>query len=130
MADVFISKAHSTAAQARAIAKALRSLGHSVWLDDELPAHRPYTSVIDEQLGLAKAVVVVWSTEAVKSEWVQSEADSARAEHKLVQLTIDGARPPRPFDRIQCADMNGWKGDISAPGWQTVVRSVADLVGS
>ncbi len=75
MADIFISYARSTAVQAQQIADALRGLGYGVWRDDELPAHRAYAEVIEERLKAAKAVVVVWSAEAAKSEWVQSEAD-------------------------------------------------------
>jgi adenylate cyclase len=129
MADVFISYARSTAKEANRVAEALRGLGYGVWLDDELPAHRSYTQVIEEQLKSSKAVVVVWSAEAVKSEWVQSEADQARANHKLVQLAIDGAKLPMPFDRFQCADLAGWTGDAEAPGWRKVLASVADLTG-
>jgi adenylate cyclase len=129
MAEIFISYARSTQTQAHAVAEALRSLGYAVWRDDELPAHRAYADVIEERLQAAKAVVVIWSAEAVKSEWVQSEADTARTEHKLVQLTVDGSRLPRPFDRIQCADLAGWAGDLNAPGWRKVAASVADLVG-
>jgi len=129
MSDVFISYARSTAAQAQQVAEALRALGYDVWRDDELPAHRSYAEVIEERLNAAKAVVVIWSAEAVKSEWVQSEADQARAARKLVQLTLDGARLPMPFDRIQCADLAGWNGDLGAPGWKKVAASVAQLMG-
>src|ERR1019366_5683499 len=129
MSEIFISYARSTAVQAQQVADALRGLGYGVWRDDELPAHRSYTEVIEERLRSAKAVVVVWSSEAVKSEWVQSEADQARAEHKLVQLTIDGAKLPMPFGRIQCADLSGWTGATEAPGWRTVASSVAELTG-
>ena len=73
--------------------------------------------------------MVIWSAEATRSEWVRSEAEGARAGHKLVQLTIDGAKLPMPFDRIQCADLSGWSGDLGATGWRKVVASVADLVG-
>jgi len=129
MTDVFISYARSTVISARRIADALRALGYDVWRDDELPAHRAFTDVIEEQLKSAKAVVVVWSAEAVSSEWVQSEADQARVARKLVQLSIDGAKPPMPFDRIQCADLVGWEGDRGASGWRTVAASVAALLG-
>jgi adenylate cyclase len=129
VSDIFISYARSTADQAQAVAEALRGLGYGVWRDDELPAHRSYAEVIEERLQAAKAVVVVWSAEAVKSEWVQSEADTARTERKLVQLTVDGSKLPRPFDRIQCADMAGWSGDLEAHGWKKVVASVAELIG-
>jgi adenylate cyclase len=129
MSDIFISYARSTAEQAQAVAEALRGLGYDVWRDDELPAHRAYAEVIEERLQAAKAVVVIWSAEAVKSEWVQSEADTARTDHKLVQLTVDGTKLPRPFDRIQCADMTGWAGDLDAHDWKKVVASVAELIG-
>ncbi|HEY5070450.1 MAG TPA: TIR domain-containing protein [Caulobacteraceae bacterium] len=130
MSDIFISYARSTAAQTQAIAEALRGAGYGVWLDDELPAHRSYSEVIEERLKAAKAVVVIWSAEAVKSQWVQSEADRAREQGKLVQLTIDGARPPMPFDRIQCADLAGWGGDTTAPGWRKALASVEALIGA
>jgi adenylate cyclase len=127
MSHVFISYARSTADEAQTIAEALRGLGHDVWLDDEIPVHRAYADVIEERLRAAKAVVVIWSAEAVKSQWVQSEADRAREDGKLVQLNLDGARLPMPFDRIQCADLTGWSGDPDAPGWKKVAASVAEL---
>src|SRR5258708_9216697 len=129
MSDIFISYARSTADQGQTIAEALRGLGYGVWRDDENPAHRAYVEVIQERLQAAKAVVVVWSAEAVKSEWVQSEADRARGDHKLIQLRVDDAALPMPFDRIQCADMAGWTGDLEAPGWRKVAASVAELIG-
>ncbi len=129
MSDIFISYARSTADQAKQVAEALRGLGYGVWRDDELPAHRSYAEVIEERLQTAKAVVVIWSAEAVKSEWVQAEADQAREARKLVQLTLDGAKLPMPFNRIQCADLAGWTGDPDAHDWKKVVASVAELIG-
>jgi adenylate cyclase len=85
--------------------------------------------VIEEQLASAKAVVVIWSAEAVRSHWVRSEADRARADDKLVQLTVDGARLPMPFDQIQCADLSGWTGEVGHPGWSKVVASLAEVIG-
>ena len=129
MSDVFISYARSTESEARQIAEALRSLGYGVWRDDELPAHRAFAEVIEERLKAAKAAVVIWSADAAKSQWVQSEAERARKDGKLVQLSFDATRPPMPFDRTQCADMTGWTGDPDAPGWRKVVASIAELVG-
>src|SRR5258708_4791577 len=129
MAEIFISYARSTASQAQAVAGALRSQGYGVWFDEDLPANRASPEGIEGGLGWAGAVGVIWWAEAAKSEWVQSEADAARAAHKLVQMTVDGARLPMPFDRIQCADLSGWSGDLDAPGWRKVLASVRDLVG-
>jgi len=130
VSDIFISYARSTAVQAKQIGDALRALGYTVWRDDELPAHRAYADVIEAQLRAAKAVVVIWSADAAGSEWVRSEADRARTDRKLVQVTVDGSVLPMPFDQIQCADLVAWTGNSNVAGWRAVVASVAALTGS
>jgi TIR domain len=130
MPDIFISYARSTtAAHAQAMAVGLRALGYDVWFDEALPAHRVFEDVLKEHLIAAKAVVVIWSNEAVKSQWVRSEANRAREAGKLVQLAIDDAPLPMPFDQVHCADMQGWTGDLNSPGWRKVVASIGDLTG-
>src|SRR5437899_4840449 len=128
MSDIFISYSRSTAKEAQQVADALRALGYGVWRDEQIPAHRAYSDVIEERLHAAKAVLVIWSGDAARSEWVRSEAESARSVHKLIQLTVDGAKLPMPFDQIECANLVGWNGDPEAPGWRKVVSSVAELM--
>jgi adenylate cyclase len=130
MADIFVSYGRSTEPDAQQVANALRAAGYSVWRDDELPAHRSYSEVIEERLRAAKAVIVLWSAEAARSQWVRAEADIAREAGTLVQVTIDGTMPPIPFNQIQCADLHDWGGDTAIPGWQKVESSVASLVGT
>jgi tetratricopeptide (TPR) repeat protein len=127
MADVFLSYARTSATKAKRVADVLRQRGFSVWFDEHLPAHRAYSDVIEEQLESARAVLVLWSTDAVQSQWVRSEANRARETERLVQVRVDDARLPMPFDQIQCADLRGWSGDPSSPPWQSVVSSVAEL---
>lgn len=129
MSDVFISYARSTANAAQAVGQALLALGYSVWRDDDLPSHRTYSDVIEEQLISAKAVVVIWSAEAVKSQWVRSEADRARSDDKLVQVAVDRAKLPMPFDQIQCLDLSGWAGEATHPAWSKVIASLAHIIG-
>jgi adenylate cyclase len=116
--DVFISYARSSEDDAHRIAQSLRGAGFSVWRDDELPAHRSYSDVIEERLKSAKAVVVLWSAESAKSHWVRAEANTALEGGTLVQAMLDGTFPPMPFNQIQCADLKGWKGETTSPGWQ------------
>ncbi len=52
MSDVFVSYARASERQAHQIAEALRAQGYGVWRDDELPAHRSYSDVIEERLRL------------------------------------------------------------------------------
>ena len=129
MPDIFVSYARPDEPHSSRIADALKSLGYDVWRDDQLPAHRPYADVIAERLKSAKAVIVLWSAQAAKSQWVRAEADMARQTGTLLQVSLDGTVPPLPFNQIQCADVNGWSGDLEAPGWRTVAQGVAELAG-
>jgi adenylate cyclase len=126
--DVFISYARSSEEDAHRIAQSLRQEGFSVWRDDELPAHRSYSDVIEERLKSAKAVVVLWCAESAKSHWVRAEANTALETGTLVQAMLDGTFPPMPFNQIQCADLKGWNGETSSPGWQKLQSSVASLI--
>jgi len=126
---VFISYARPDEPLAQLIAEELRGAGFEVWRDDELPAHRAYAEVIEERINGAQAVVVLWSGEAARSHWVRAEADTAREARKLVQASLDGSLPPMPFNQIQCADLKGWDGQSSAPGWRKLLGSVTELAG-
>ena len=130
MSHVFISYARNDEPLAREVADGLRGAGFEVWRDDELPAHRTYAEVIEERIEGASALVVLWSAESAKSQWVRAEADSARTGGKLVQATLDGTIPPLPFNQIQCADLKDWDGTLTAPGWTKLLASVEALVGS
>jgi adenylate cyclase len=129
MAQVFVSYARSDDDLAAAIAQGLRDAGYEVWRDDELPAHRSYADVIEERIRDAAAVVVLWSAEAAKSQWVRAEADSARSDRRLIQATLDGTVPPMPFNQIQCADLKGWDGERTSPGWKKLLASIDALAG-
>ena len=127
---VFVSYARPDESHAERVAEALRAKGYEVWRDDELPAHRPYAEVIVERLKNAKAVVVLWSEEAAKSQWVRAEADYARSAATLVQATLDGGVPPMPFNQIQCADLSSWNGNGETRGWRKLAASVEALGGA
>ena len=128
LADVFISYARADQPTAARVARALGTAGFKVWWDADLPAHRAYSDVIERNLEDAKAVLVLWSKTAAKSQWVRAEADVARNAGKLVQGLVDGTTPPLPFNQIQCADLKGWRGGTAHPGWAKLQASVAALV--
>ena len=130
MADVFVSYARPDEPLAGRLADALRERGYRVWRDEDLPAHRPYADVIEERLNSAKAVVVLWSEQSVKSQWVRAEADTARALGSLVQVSLDGTIPKMPFNQIQCADLSDWNDGAECPGWQKLSASVEALAGN
>ena len=127
MPDVVLSYARSTEASAKRLAEILRGLNYDVWFDEQLPAHRAYSDVIEERLRAAKAVVVLWSFDAVKSHWVRAEADLARNAGTLVQISLDGALPPLPFNQIHCVSFAGWRGDADDAPMAKLLQSVGEL---
>ena len=129
MVDVFISYSRSNQEVVARLAEAVKAEGYSVWWDAELPPHLSYGDVITEKIGAAKAAIVVWSEIAAASEWVRAEADVARNQKKLIQVSIDDRMPPLPFNQIQFASIGDWRGEPDHPGWRKVKASLAALCG-
>ena len=128
MPEIFISYAHSTGRDAQRVATALGALGYEVWRDDDLPPHRAYEEVIQERLDASRAVLVLWSADAVRSQWVRSEANRAREAEKLVQVSLDGVLPPMPFDQIHCVPLTASRA-LAGVHWERVTRAIGELVG-
>lgn len=127
MAEVFISYSRDDQATVAEIAQAVQDAGYSVWWDKEILPHNSFSDIINEKIGQAKAVIVVWSANAAASEWVRGEADHARQERKLVQAVIDGRNPPIPFNQIQYVDLTAFTAGSDNRNWQMVLGSLAVL---
>jgi predicted ATPase/class 3 adenylate cyclase len=105
MADVFLSYASSDRDSPIALERALTHAGLTVWWDRELLPGRAYQEDIVAELNRAAAVVVVWSSGSVHSDWVYSEARRASDQDKLVQVRTEGVvidDLPAPFDAFHC----------------------------
>jgi TPR repeat protein len=129
MADVFISYRKADRAKAEALAKALKIENIDVWWDEGLAAGQTFDEKIQSVLEQAKAVVVVWSKESVKSEWVRAESSVGRERGILVPVMIQPVNIPVPFNLIHTADLIGWNGDRAHRGYQDVVKQVKTLAG-
>lgn len=130
MVDVFISYSRTNEGVVARLAEAVKAEGYSVWWDAELPPHLSYGDVITEKIGQAKAAIVVWSRAAAASEWVRAEADVARNQKKLIQVSVDDAMPPLPFNQIQFAPIGDWQGEPDHFGWRKVKASLTALCGA
>jgi TolB-like protein len=130
VSNVFVSHGRAAEAAVRKVTDALHAAGHEVWSDADLPAHRPFSEVIEEKLNAADAVLVLWSDAAGKSQWVRAEAEYAREHGKLVQALLDGGLPPMPFNQTQCARLAGWSGDRRNPEWRKVLQSLEQMLAA
>jgi hypothetical protein len=111
MTDVFISYASEDRADAERLASVLSDRGWDVWWDRRLVAGSLFDEVIEERLDEARAVIVVWSTTAVASEWVRAEATAAIERGVIIPVLIEPCRVPLRFRNVQTIDLSDWDGD-------------------
>lgn len=129
MADVFISYRKADWAKAKTLAEALKVENVDVWWDTALEAGETFDDKIQAVLEQVKCVVVVWSKESVKSEWVRAESSVGRERGILVPVMIQPVNIPVPFNLLHTADLIGWHGDRSHAGYRDVVKQVKEFAG-
>jgi hypothetical protein len=112
---IFISYAREDRAFAQRLHAAIdERLGLEVWSDHRLQAGDEFSLVIEAALERALVVVVLWSRDSVRSNYVIDEASRARDAGKLVPVRIDDIRPPPGFGVLHTLD--ALRGD-SAADW-------------
>ncbi len=104
---VFISYAKATRQPTEKLAKQLAERGYDVWWDTDLISGEAFEKTIRSKIDDAGAVIVIWTSASVNSQFVKSEADRAFRRNKIVcvmarGLTIDEL--PMPYDQLQTVD--------------------------
>jgi hypothetical protein len=89
MADIFIIYSQVDRELVEKLAKFLTENGYEVWWDTRLVGGEAYRRLIPEKLAEAKAAIVIWTPDSVKSDSVIDESDRARHEGKLITTRID-----------------------------------------
>ena len=130
MSDVFLSYANADRERAVAIAELLRLGGYSVWWDRTIPPGRVFDEVLQEALGTAGCIVVLWSRASVASNWVKTEAAEGATRQILVPALLEDVPIPIEFRRIQAANLQGWISNPDDPEFQRLMQSIGRLLHS
>ena len=125
MSDIFISYAREDRDKAKALAELFQQQDWSVWWDRNIPPGRSFDEVIEEALGAAKCVVVLWSKNSASSDWVKGEAAEGLRRKILVPVRIDSANVPLEFRRLETVDLSDWKGEAGHPELGGFLEAVA-----
>lgn len=125
---LFLSYARADAAFAHRLATTLEHAGFTIWWDALIEGGEAYSRSIAEALEKADAVIVLWSENSVESDWVRDEASQGRERHRLVPLSIDGARPPLGFRQYQVIDLSRWHGRKNAPEIGAIERAIDSVI--
>jgi hypothetical protein len=129
MADIFLSYANRDADRIKLLVDIFERQGWSVWWDYKVRIGKAFEQVIEEEIAKAKCIVVLWSNESVKSDWVKSEADEGKTRHILAPVLIDNVAVPMGFRRIETAKLYDWKGGLDHPELKLLLHAVAEIIG-
>jgi len=126
---VFLSYAHDDRVKAQRLAAALTQRGFVVWWDGLIEGGAQFARLIREALEAADAVIVLWSTNSIESDWVRDEAAQGRERHRLIPLSLDGSLPPLGFRQYQTIDLSTWRGRADASQIDAIARAMAGALG-
>ena len=107
--NVFVSYSSKDRERIRPLVAALENEGIEVWWDREIPIGKTFDEVIEEELENSEAVVVVWSNNSIRSNWVLAEAEEAMRRGILVPVMLEETKIPLGFSRIQAANLSDWR---------------------
>jgi len=128
MADIFISYASQDREWISQLASSLTDLSYAVWWDRKTPVGKSFHDIIEYELDKAKCVLVVWSINSVKSDWVKNEAYEGLCTKKLVPVLMHDVKPPLAFRHIQAANLCNWHHNKIHSDFNLLVSSIKNLV--
>lgn len=128
MNEIFISYSSKDRKTTRALVKLLEKSGWHVWWDKKIPPGKAFDTVISQSLDAAKCIIVLWSNNSVKSDWVMEEALEGMERKILVPIRIDSVKLPFGFRRLQTIDLTRWQGAASSNSFQQLATAINQLL--
>ncbi len=126
MHEIFLSYSRRDSDTVQALAKALSERGLVVWIDRSgIEEGDAYDTQIEDAIAQTRVVIVLWSKNSVKSQWVRAEAAYALGKHKLLPISIDRTDPPLQFLHIQTIDFDGWQGGSDGEAFARLLAALS-----
>ena len=122
---VFLSYCRADGAAARRIVAALEARGVRVWWDRNLSSGAVFSHEIEKALRSSRKVLVLWSKDAVLSDWVRDEAALARDLGLLSPVMLDDSKPPLGFGQYHAVDLSRWSGQADAAEFDSLISAVS-----
>ncbi len=127
MADIFVSYSRQDKARAAQFVQLLEGYGWDVFWDQETRAGTIWPKVLEDELGLARCLLVLWTANSVASRWVRIEAYEALQGDKLLPVRLENVKPPMEFRQTQTFDLLGWSGQRDDPRLDHLIADLCVL---
>jgi hypothetical protein len=126
MYSVFVSYSREDLEIAENVASLLDSSEYKVFIDQKwhIAVGATLTNMIDEGCNVATCVLVLWSKAAVESQWVNSEAGIGMERGRLLQVTLDGTKPPDVFREYIYGSLENWDGTKDHEEFQRIIKGI------
>lgn len=128
--SVFLSYARPDRALAAEFAARLEDEGFEVWWDARIAPGAAFDREIEAQIARADVALVLWSPNAVASEWVRAEAAAAHERGKLFPVLCAPCDLPVQFKHVNALDMTHWRGEPRDEAWRSLVEQLRKRRGA
>ncbi|UCE04313.1 MAG: TIR domain-containing protein [bacterium] len=128
MSEIFISYSSKDRKTTRSLVKILEKRGWAVWWDKNIAPGKAFDRAISLALDASKCIIVLWSKNSVKSDWVMEEALEGAERKILLPTKIDSVSLPFGFRRLQTIDLSRWQGSASSQNIGQLIEAVENLV--
>lgn len=111
MADIFISYKSERRLAAEHLSEILNANGYSTWYDYSLVSGQEFSKQIEKELRKSKAVLILWCSLSIDSDWVNNEAHLAKKLSKNIPIWIEKVDLPIEFLRDHTLNLVKWDGN-------------------
>ena len=126
--DIFLSYDHDDIDRVSTLVQQLTAAGWKVWWDRGILPGQTWDEVISRYLKAARCVVVVWTRDSVKSDWVRIEANNGRERDALVPVRLDEVELPLAFQLVQTASLIDWDYRSLHPGLDALMAGIRAVI--
>ena len=124
MSDIFICYSRKNLVIAQNLRQRLLAQGWSVFMDSNIGAGDRWSEEIQYELAQARAVLTLWSPDAVNSRFVMDEAHEAANRNIIFPAIVEEVPIPYGFRQFQTKKLIGWDGRGEHEEWEQIIQAL------
>ena len=135
MADIYISYAKEDYEKVKLLANSLGSMEDNSGSPLKISLEEPVFHIGDNlseirfrAIHQADCIIVIWSEDSLKSEWVRKEATLGLEKGNLLPVLFQMVTPPKAFRSLISYDLSHWQGEKEHSWFIRLVKAITDFL--